>query len=239
MSGQSSTTAYSPEASGETTISILNRQLAGRLVKLLVGPERVEWTIHESLLCANSKFFVAALRGPWKERKGVIELPEDEPAAFGLFANWIYESIREVRSLPPIKSDNELRNYLALYIMSRKLLVQALSKGSFSAIYEYFTKENTNQINEAIKPKVQDVHYIFDNTTESDSMRWYFCDLILLHCQCEKPMSLDEVAGWQKFTDDRADVGSGMMRSMCQYIATVNALPLKNKALSEANEYVA
>jgi len=47
--------------------------------------------VHESLLCSQSRFFTAALKGEWLESKTrIIELPEQAPEAFELYFGWLY-----------------------------------------------------------------------------------------------------------------------------------------------------
>ncbi|KAK0613891.1 hypothetical protein B0T14DRAFT_499282 [Immersiella caudata] len=238
MSGESDKTADSTRASGEAEISILNRRFSGRMVKIIVGPERRKWAIHENMLCPISDFFVAALTGPFKEREGVIELPEEEVKAFDLFATWIYRPVWEARDLPAIEADDNLRNYLALYVMSAKFLVNELEVEASGAIYRYYTLKNDTKINEAIKPKAEYVHYLFHNTMERAGLRRFFCDLIIVHCKGKEHPSKKDIEHWQTFTDDRADIGSQLMQSVCEYISGNNLSSLlKQKRLGEFREY--
>jgi BTB/POZ domain len=47
--------------------------------------------LNEELLCDRIPFFKGAFKSGWKEGKSkVMELPDDDPEAFGLLVNWIY-----------------------------------------------------------------------------------------------------------------------------------------------------
>lgn len=66
--------------------------MRGRSVKVLVGPEEVEYVFHEELLKQHSDFAAAALRNGWKEaEERVIRLSEEDPEIFDIFATFLYE----------------------------------------------------------------------------------------------------------------------------------------------------
>ena len=47
--------------------------------------------VHKNIVCAASKFFLAACSGPEKESNaGIEKLPELEPEAFTIFTHWLY-----------------------------------------------------------------------------------------------------------------------------------------------------
>lgn len=47
--------------------------------------------VHEDVLCSSSDFFNAALSKGWKERRsGRIDLPDNDPEAFTIYARWLY-----------------------------------------------------------------------------------------------------------------------------------------------------
>lgn len=55
-------------------------------VRVLVGPDQVEFQIFRYLLTASSHFFEAALTGDFKEaREGIVRLPEVKPEIFELY----------------------------------------------------------------------------------------------------------------------------------------------------------
>ena len=58
---------------------------------VLVGGDKVQFSVHKDLLCETSKFFRAALLGKFKEGlEQTVPLPEDDPKVFDQFVNWLY-----------------------------------------------------------------------------------------------------------------------------------------------------
>jgi hypothetical protein len=103
--------------------------------------------------------------------------------------------------------------------MSQTFLIKPLEKEAFYAIYQYFTLKDSTEINETIQPKVDNVHYVFDNTLPRAPLRKLFYDIILLHMRSEQALPLDDIEKWQEFTESKADVGTEMMRSVAYYIS--------------------
>ncbi|KAK4888590.1 hypothetical protein LTR27_012542 [Elasticomyces elasticus] len=61
-------------------------------ITVLVGEEKVPFTIHTKTVRAKSKFFDAACQREWIEgRERVVKLPEVEPETFELYATWMYQ----------------------------------------------------------------------------------------------------------------------------------------------------
>jgi hypothetical protein len=103
-------------------------------VKLFVGIERREFTVHKRLLCDRSSFFAGAFSTGFKEAiTGIIELPEDDPASMALLVDFLYRG-----SLPDIDEQYEKTNkdgleeytsmevLLKLYYLAEKLCMSNL-----------------------------------------------------------------------------------------------------------------
>ncbi|KAK3641170.1 hypothetical protein LTR56_011410 [Elasticomyces elasticus] len=61
-------------------------------ITVLVGEEKVPFTIHTKTVRAKSKFFDAACQREWNEgRERVVKLPEVDPETFELYATWMYQ----------------------------------------------------------------------------------------------------------------------------------------------------
>lgn len=55
------------------------------------GEAKQSFAVHEALICARSKFFEKAMNGKWQEAENkVVNLPEDDPIAFGLYKQLLY-----------------------------------------------------------------------------------------------------------------------------------------------------
>jgi hypothetical protein len=180
------------------------------------------------LFRAKSDFFVTALKGPFREKDGAIEFPEEEPAAFGIFASWIYESVRNIQPLPPISSDDALRTYLALCIMAYRLLIKGLWIEAFNSIYKYYALPNSNIINKSVEPKVDHVHYVFDESF-GYGLKAFLCFVTLLHMR-NKRATAEDYAKWNKFTVT-AEVGVQLARTACFYVVDGRLKMLEEKEL--------
>ena len=72
---------------------MIYRLHGGNAIELLVGDEDnpQTWSLPKPLLTHVSPFFAAALDGPFSESEShKMSLPEDDPAAFELFVQWLY-----------------------------------------------------------------------------------------------------------------------------------------------------
>jgi hypothetical protein len=73
------------------TIYFFSYLTSDKTVKIYVGPERKLWSLNEELLCDRVPFFKSAFKSGWKEGKSkVMELPDDDPEAFGYLVDWVY-----------------------------------------------------------------------------------------------------------------------------------------------------
>ena len=68
--------------------------LPGEVVNILVGRERKEFAVHDSILRATSPFFGAAFGKEWKEsRARGMKLPKDKPETFHAYVQWLYTGV--------------------------------------------------------------------------------------------------------------------------------------------------
>jgi hypothetical protein len=72
-------------------------------VKVYVGSERKLWFLNEELLCDRVPFFKGAFKSGWKEGKSkVMELPDDDPEAFGHLVDWVYTEVLKCKLCAPL-----------------------------------------------------------------------------------------------------------------------------------------
>ena len=56
-----------------------------------MGENEQKYTIQRDLLCESSLFFSKAVKEEWKEgQERTIPMPDDDPAVFDLYAQWMY-----------------------------------------------------------------------------------------------------------------------------------------------------
>ncbi|KAJ5032330.1 uncharacterized protein L3040_008937 [Drepanopeziza brunnea f. sp. 'multigermtubi'] len=81
-----------------------------------VPNERKKFVLHETLLCNSVDFFNGAFNSSFKEGcEGVMNLPEDKPAAFAIFVKWLC-----TRRIPGGRTQSYLDNLVDLYIFADK-----------------------------------------------------------------------------------------------------------------------
>ncbi|PVH85702.1 hypothetical protein DL98DRAFT_583294 [Cadophora sp. DSE1049] len=93
----------------------LGEKLGKEMVIINVGPKRKEFTIHKELIC-ESEFFKGAFMSSFAEaQEGIMYLPDDSPAAFDLYVEWVYR-----KRVPTGHTESYLHSLYDLYIMADK-----------------------------------------------------------------------------------------------------------------------
>lgn len=106
-----------------------------KVVKVIVGqsPEKT-WVIHENLFTSASQFAKSALLWPCKEsEEKTIILPEEDPATFAIFVQYLYVQSVDAPSLDMV---------LRLYVLADKLQASTLRlklKNALFSLHRTFT----------------------------------------------------------------------------------------------------
>ncbi|PQE12675.1 BTB POZ domain-containing protein [Rutstroemia sp. NJR-2017a BBW] len=133
------------------------RRLGTKIVTIYVGKDKAEFAIHKKLLCDRVKFFDKAFRGRFKEAEdGVMHLPEEDPDAFGLFVEWIYQA-----RLPSFHSLEDSKLFYKLYMFAEKTVQEELANATADILrgakYHFIgTKELVFDIIEEVYEKTID-----------------------------------------------------------------------------------
>lgn len=152
---------------------------------VFVGPQRKKWAIHEKLLTSQSEYFRLAIgvmdRGRPGDASGSgnigsdsIELPDDDPKLFAMAVRWLYGITFAGRcEFPKVdgeSSDVTVRDYMGLYVLASKLVIEGLKNASISVVYDYF-HAGVSPGDKRRCPDLRDVRFVFDNTVEDSQMR--------------------------------------------------------------------
>lgn len=148
--------------------------LSGRTITVLVGPDKKRWSLHENLLVHLSDFFRASFRSGFREAAdGVLVLEDDDPRAFELFVGYAYSQClgdtmgtTQAFSVPEGKKIT-LRDYLSLYVLACKYLMDDLQNQLIDAVYTYCERPASVTL--------PDIQYIYENTTSGSKMRELLC----------------------------------------------------------------
>lgn len=135
------------------------RLFSDRVVTILVGPHETKWCLHENLLSGASEFFKSAFNSGFKESlEGKITMPEDDPHAFELFVRWLYtralmpEAVKPPaataatttasallgRHFPGGAAAACIQDYLHLYVLASKLLIEDLENACVDMAHAYY-----------------------------------------------------------------------------------------------------
>ncbi|KAF2737958.1 hypothetical protein EJ04DRAFT_79841 [Polyplosphaeria fusca] len=157
-----------------------------KTIEIRVGSEEEHlqrsFHIHEFAICDRSPFFMNAMKPDWAENRPdprVIELPEDDPAAFALYMQWIY-----TRKLPVLPEDENSSSsaspsdgfptlaYAA--VLAERLLDNEFKKAITDA-YVLFARGPTLMTRRY--PSNEDIRIIYEGTNENASIRKLLLDI--------------------------------------------------------------
>lgn len=145
-------------------------QLGDELVTIYVGPKRKGFTIHKEIIC-ESDFF----RGAFDEAKdGKMHLPEDNPDAFDLYAEWAYRKrIRDGHS------ESYLHSLYDLYIMADKFCNTKLMDATMDKIQD--TARNNN-LQDSLFTEILVVRAFERLVDQFENGLCKFLVLMMIHC---------------------------------------------------------
>jgi hypothetical protein len=146
---------------------------------VLVGPVRDEqkFTVHKDLVCASSKFFMAASSERWTEGKEkAVRLPEVKKETFQAYVVWVYAG--KVNINKSIKGDaklaaaEELRETVYLYLLGNVLDDLQLRNAAMRALVTGLKDWN-------VQPSCNLINHIWDSTPPGSLLRNMLVDFIL------------------------------------------------------------
>lgn len=119
------------------------------MVDILVGPDKKLFRVHKSFLCDRIPHFDIMFNGGWKESKEQIaEFPDDDPAAFDLLIEWVYNpdpgQLRQLFSYKDLEKGQSPASWdaVSFYSLAKKLLLSDLQDLIMSALIRYHNLED-------------------------------------------------------------------------------------------------
>lgn len=116
-----------------------------KIVTVLVGPEQEEFAIHNTLLCAASRFFERALEGTFIEgQTQEVKLPEEHPEVFAFLVDWLYIGGYDHAYPSVLRSHQQYfkdEYYLNVYRMADRLMIPGLQILAYFRIKDTFAKK--------------------------------------------------------------------------------------------------
>lgn len=109
--------------------------MGNEIVKLFVGKDRMEFTLHKKLICTQSSYFKAGFMGGYREAtENTMSMPEDHPDDVQMLVDYVYRGVKALDGA----SGAEL---LFLYILAEKIcFVRLMVSPSllFSHFFSFF-----------------------------------------------------------------------------------------------------
>lgn len=141
--------------------------------------------VHDTILCACSRFFQAACTGLFKEAyEKTVRLPEIEPCHFESFLVWLY-----TQSLHHVQQRDVDRHYKALfelYFLGEKLQVRTLKNAIVDATIAL-------EQSSAFVPCTEQVRLVFEQTPRDNPLRRLLVDM---HAWDVEPKFMVEHEDW-------------------------------------------
>ncbi|KAF2121789.1 hypothetical protein BDV96DRAFT_468436, partial [Lophiotrema nucula] len=134
--------------------------------------------VHEFAICDRSPFFDKAMKPEWADQRPdprVIELPDDDPAAFSLYLHWLY-----TKKLPVLPDDQESPSYegfhnLAYAYVLGERLMDIEFKNVVADAYVLYARGTAP--GKQHYPSNEDVRILYEGTSEGSPIRQLLIDI--------------------------------------------------------------
>ncbi|QDS71495.1 hypothetical protein FKW77_004586 [Venturia effusa] len=138
---------------------------------ILVGQDKTPYKVHRDLICNQSPFFAAALRGSFAESSTQqLELPDIDTKCFDHVILWLYQNRLEPLSYFFKDGKATYFTLLDLYATADQLDIEGLRNRVLDRVAEL--AENTNSV-----PTPTDTWILYDTIRESAPLRELVLDL--------------------------------------------------------------
>lgn len=188
---------------------------------MLVGPYGTEHTVHKDLLCNKSPFFSAAVNDHWKEgQEGRVPLPNDDPAVFALYIQWIYRGRIFSRQDMGDTGGNqqEIKLLVDAFVLGEKLQDQDFKDAVIDSLV--YAVDTPDEQDKKWYPTPSAVDSAYRGTPESSPLRRLMVDMHFFHGH---PEWLDETYNTEflrdvarLFLQDRSDYVTRADRTTAQ-----------------------
>ena len=163
----------------------------------------MDFTVHKGIICQASKFFEAALNGPFSEAvTGTVELPEESPTNFERVYTWLYtKETKSIKGEADVNCDNS--QLVDLYVFGDKFSMPTLCNGIIDRIVlNYESYDNifikavprvcrTTLVDSPLRKIIVATYLQYPSTSETQYDRWketilacpeFSFDLIKAYC---------------------------------------------------------
>ena len=104
------------------------------VIEILIGLDEARYLVHKDVICPASPFFERCLQHDMKESSTkTVRLPEDDPQAFAVILEWVYD-----RGRPVVKGGSrQVRRMVQAYQLADKLCMESLTNSTADAVKTY------------------------------------------------------------------------------------------------------
>lgn len=159
--------------------------------------------MHKDLICYKSPYFSLAVKDHWKEgREGRVPLPDDDPAAFALYIQWIYRGrICSSQDMGETEGNREEMNLLIeAFVLGEKLQDRDFRDAVIDSLIQ--AVDTPDAQNKKWYPPPATVDRAYRATPESSPLRRLLVDMYYFH---GRPEWLDEASN-AEFVRDLARI---------------------------------
>ncbi len=135
------------------------------VVTLFVGPDKIAYNVHQSILCDASNFFQAAFYGKFKESSDrSMSLPDDEIDPVERMIGWLYSA--KIQLTSPVSSEAATERYWQLAKLNTLADKYDIVHLKNSIIDELYELRKSSRV-----PRPQVIQYVYSNTTQQSPFR--------------------------------------------------------------------
>jgi hypothetical protein len=177
------------------------------MVRIYVGSQRSLWVLPEEALCDRVQFFKSTFQGGFREGdKKVLELPEDDPIAFGFILDHILQEWAGENAINKLGDPEAVSMaWCRAWVLADKLGCPNISSRVELAYLEYLLKLSLDE--RMIPPAAAE--YLYENTSEPCELREALVEIAVatyreFGCCCEDRMKQwsESAASHPKYLSD-------------------------------------
>ena len=146
--------------------------LTGGVVTIYVGPKRKEYQVHRSLL-ASHEYWRKFLDSKLAEDSRIVHLPDQYPATWDLFINWLYRGkLKDICEENEDVATDQAIQYINLYTTAEHWAILALQNNIMDKLHAW----------EALLwgwfPSYS-IHHVYEHNPNGSPLRSYLVDSFL------------------------------------------------------------
>lgn len=141
-----------------------------------MGPEKEAFFIDPGILSKGGAFFPTALKREWQGEQKLIELPEEQPRIFKIYAQWLYTGKIFYKTG---EHQDDLHTLGELYTLAERLMDHVLQDRAVDALNTaiYDTEETNGRL-----PHLDTVNHVCEHAPSNSPMRQLLRDLVVRKC---------------------------------------------------------